>query len=179
LQHFTYVLFYLLSKYCSMDPLISRSRKQKSEGYRRVTWVNALWDVIVEDLQGAYGCALNAAHGDRDAAGKGAREGTQPTCLIQVGPRHTAQKCVTSSLAKNLNLGGTEPNESRHDFESSNDETRTRRRVCPLTNGLLDQETILSTTSTVSCSPKGDGAVMEGLRVTARSSAGSQHTRNV
>ena len=113
---------------------------------------------------------------------------------------HTAQKCVIFNLEKNLELRGTEPNEQRGTenlvppavlsvnlarpkednqaarsyFESSNDGTR--RRVCPLTNGLIepkietfsistgqnllgysadsDREIIVGTP----CSPRWDGA---------------------
>ena len=38
-----------------------------------MTWLNALWDLFVEDLQDA--CFLTAEHGERDAAGERAREG--------------------------------------------------------------------------------------------------------
>ena len=116
---------------------------------------------------------------------------------------HTAQKSVIFNLEKNLDLRGTEPNEQRGTenhvppavlsvnlarpkednpaarsyFESSNDGTR--RRVCPLTNGLIepkletfsistgqnlgysadsDREIILSTP----CSPRWDGAKKAG-----------------
>ncbi len=52
---------------------VSGCRWRECEGYRRVTWLNALWDLIVEDLQDA--CFLTAEHGEGDAAGEGAREG--------------------------------------------------------------------------------------------------------
>jgi hypothetical protein len=115
---------------------------------------------------------------------------------------HTAQKCVIYNLEKNLELRGTEPNEQRGTenhvppavlsvnlarpkedkqaarsyFENSNDGTR--RRVCPLTNGLIepkietfsmstgqnlgysaesDRDIILSTP----CSPRWDGSFLK------------------
>ena len=52
---------------------VSGCRWRECEGYRRVTWLNALWDLIVEELQDA--CILTAEHGERHAAGEGAREG--------------------------------------------------------------------------------------------------------